>query len=73
MTLRGIGSTYAATLMASGIGTVEALAAADPDALWRKLHGGLRPTPAEVRVWVRAAQREGGSTPRLSDPQRPPP
>src|SRR6184192_3827003 len=73
VTLRGIGSTYAATLMASGIGTVEALAAADPDALWRKLHGGLRPTPAEVRVWVRAAQREGGSTPRLSDPQRPPP
>jgi len=73
VTLRGIGSTYAAALMASGIGTVEALAAADPDALWRKLHGGPRPTPAEVRVWVRAAQTEGGSTPRLSDPQRPPP
>src|SRR2546430_11158727 len=37
------------------------LAAADPDALWRKLRGGPRPTPAEVRVWVRAAQTEAGA------------
>lgn len=73
VTLRGIGSGYAATLMASGIGSVAALAAADPDTVWRRVRGGPRPTPAEVRVWVRAAQRDVGAAPRLSDPPQPPP
>jgi len=73
VTLRGIGSRYAATLMASGIGSVAALAAADPDTVWRRVRGGPRPTPAEVRVWVRAAQRDVGGAPRLSHPPQPPP
>jgi len=73
VTLRGIGSGYAATLMASGIGSVAALAAADPDTVWRRVRSGPRPTPAEVRVWVRAAQRDVGAAPRLSDPPQPPP
>src|SRR5205823_13179482 len=64
VTLHGIGSRYAATLMASGIGSVAALAAADPDTIWRRGRAGPRPTPAEVRVWVHAA--------RLSDPPQPP-
>ena len=72
VTLRGIGTTYAATLMASGIGSVKALAAADPDTVWGRVRGGPRPTPAEVRVWVRAAQREVGAATRLSDLPSPP-
>jgi len=52
---------------------VAALAAADPDTVWRRVRGGPRPTPAEVRVWVRAAQRDVGAAPRLSDPPQPPP
>lgn len=55
--LRGIGSAHAATLLAAGIGTVEELAAAAPDSVWRLVRYGPRPTPAEVRVWVRAAQK----------------
>ncbi|HYL21451.1 MAG TPA: DUF4332 domain-containing protein [Gemmatimonadales bacterium] len=55
-TLRGIGTAHAATLIAAGIGTVEELAAAAPDSVWRLARDGPRPTPAEVRVWVRAAQ-----------------
>ncbi len=80
VTLRGIGTAHAAALIASGIGTVEELAAAPPDSVWRRVHRlhGPRPTPAEVRVWVRAAQREvrampppaGGSSPTLSPPRR---
>src|SRR5437762_2744697 len=72
VTLRGIGTTYAGTLMASGIGSVKALAAADPDTVWQRVRGGPRPTPAEVRVWVRAAQREVGAATRLSDLPSPP-
>ncbi len=56
-TLRGIGTRHAAALMASGVSSVEALAQADPDSLWRRLHRSARPTAAEVRVWIRAAQR----------------
>ena len=73
VTLRGIGSAHAAALIGSGIGSVEALATADPDTLWRKVRAGPRPTPAEVRVWVRAAQREVGAASRLSDLPPPPP
>ena len=72
VTLRGIGSAHAAALMGSGIRSVEALAAADPDTVWERVRGGPRPTPAEVRVWVRAAQREVGAANRLSDLPSPP-
>lgn len=65
--LRGIGTRHAAALIAGGIATVEALAAADPDSVWRIAHqgsrrGGARPTPAEVRVWIRAARKAAGSS-----------
>jgi hypothetical protein len=73
VTLRGIGSAHAAALIGSGIGSVEALAAADPDTVWRLVRGdGPRPTPAEVRVWVRAAQQEVGAATRLSGLPPPP-
>ena len=72
VTLRGIGSAHAAALIGNGIGSVEALAAADPDTVWRLVRDGPRPTPAEVRVWVRAAQRDVGAAPRLSDLPQPP-
>ncbi len=55
-TLRGIGTRHAAALIASGIGTVEALAQADPERVARIAHGSAHPTLAEVRVWVRAAE-----------------
>jgi len=68
-TLRGIGARHAAALIAGGIATVEALAQADPDSVWRVAHHGTRPTPAEVRVWIRAAQREaGGPVKHAPDP-----
>ena len=72
VTLRGIGSAHAAALIGSGIGSVAALAAVDADTVWRRVRGGPRPTPAEVRVWVRAAQREVGAATRLSDRPSPP-
>jgi predicted flap endonuclease-1-like 5' DNA nuclease len=62
-TLRGIGTAHAAALIGAGIGSIEELARADPDALWRAVHHTPRPTPAEVRVWVRAAQRAAGIPP----------
>lgn len=63
VTLRGIGTSHAAALIASGFSTMDELAAASPDSVWRHVHHGPRPTPAEVRVWVRAAQRERPATP----------
>lgn len=59
-TLRGIGTRHAAALIAGGIGTADALAHADPDSVWRIAHRSARPTRAEVRVWIRAAQRQKG-------------
>jgi hypothetical protein len=59
-TLRGIGTAHAARLRAAGVATVRQLAAADPDSLWQRVRGSHRPTPAEVRVWVRAAQAAQG-------------
>jgi predicted flap endonuclease-1-like 5' DNA nuclease len=56
-TLRGIGTAHAGQLLDHGITSVRALAGADPDSLWRLIDHGPRPTPAEVRVWVRAAQQ----------------
>jgi hypothetical protein len=57
--LRGIGTENAAALAAAGYGSVQLLAAAPAEAVWRAVQrpGAARPTPAEVRVWVRAAQR----------------
>jgi hypothetical protein len=63
-TLRGIGTLHAAALIAGGIPTVAALGQADADSVWRIAHRGPRPTPAEVRVWIRAAQRETDAAPR---------
>src|SRR3989441_12913632 len=53
VTLRGIGTAHAAVLIGGGVGSVEALANSDPDSVWMIVRGGARPTPAEVRVWVR--------------------
>ena len=63
VTLRGIGTEHAAALIGGGVGSVEALAGSDPDSVWMIVRGGARPTPAEVRVWVRAAQRQARPTP----------
>ena len=60
-THEGIGTAHAAVLIGGGIGTVEALARTDPDSVWRIVHHSARPTRAEVRVWVRAAQAAIGS------------
>ena len=69
VTLRGIGTAHAAVLIGVGVGSVEALAGSDPDSVWKMVRagggggGGARPPPTEVRVWVRAAQRQAGPTP----------
>ena len=60
VTLRGIGTVNARRLAAIGVSSVATLAIQDPDILVVKLAAApgerrLRPTPAEVRVWVRAA------------------
>ena len=62
VTLRGIGTAHAAALIGGGVGSVEALAEADPDSVWKMVRGGARPTLPEVRVWVRAAQRQARTT-----------
>lgn len=59
-TLRGIGTAHTAALIAHGIGSVQALAVADPDSVWSLVHHGARPTRAEVRVWVGAARQAAG-------------
>ncbi len=60
-TLRGIGAGNCRLLWAAGVRTVAELAAADPDALSRRLQRlSDRPRagwPPRVRVWVRAARR----------------
>ena len=63
VTLRGIGTGYAASLIGGGIVSVEELAAAAPDSVWRIVRHGPRPTLAEVHVWVRAAKRAAEATP----------
>ena len=62
VTLRGIGTAHAAALIGGGVGSVEALAEADPDSVWKMVRGGARPTLPEVRMWVRAAQRQARPT-----------
>jgi predicted flap endonuclease-1-like 5' DNA nuclease len=68
VTLRGIGARHAKRLVAVGIPSVCELARREPATLWASFHGttvathstGLpvRPTTAEVRVWVRAARQQ---------------
>ena len=60
VTLRGIGTANARRLADIGVTSVATLAIQDPDILAVKLAARpgerrRRPTPAEVRVWVRAA------------------
>jgi hypothetical protein len=60
VTLRGIGTANAHGLAAVGVTSIAALAVQDPDTLAallgaRASAGRRRPTPAEIRVWVRAA------------------
>ena len=57
--LRGIGVVHANRLLQNGIGSVCELSGRDPLVLWNRFqaYGQVRPTPAEVRVWIRAAQR----------------
>jgi Domain of unknown function (DUF4332) len=70
-TLRGIGTRHAAALIGGGIASVEVLSTVAPDSVWRIVGGARRgsrrsnPTPAEVRVWVRAARsaREPAAAP----------
>jgi hypothetical protein len=62
MTLRGIGEAHTRELAGAGVLTVCALASSHPPSLWRRIHAqspnlGRHPTEAEVRVWVRAAER----------------
>lgn len=62
MTLRGIGAAHARELARAGVPSVCDLGSSVPGDLWRRLHQlhpdlGRRPTEAEVRVWVAAAQR----------------
>ncbi|MBI1723687.1 MAG: DUF4332 domain-containing protein [Gemmatimonadetes bacterium] len=73
VTLRGIGTENARRLASVGIRDIETLAVQDPDTLAARLRRGgassaprTRPTPAEVRVWVRAALK-------LTLPERRPP
>jgi hypothetical protein len=59
-TLRGIGARHARTLQRVGVPDVCGLARRDAATLVdavRREAPGPRPTPAEVRVWVRAAGR----------------
>ncbi len=57
--LRGIGAAHAERLIQNGISSVCELSHADPSVIWKRFqpYGRVRPTQAEVRVWVRAAER----------------
>ncbi len=60
-TLRGIGAEHAARLIELRIGTVCELAGTNAEVLFREYHEvatSNRPTAAEVRIWIRAAQEE---------------
>lgn len=59
--LRGIGSVHADRLREAGVTTVGALARSDPAWLAQHFTDEPRPTAAEIRVWVRAAQRAEGA------------
>jgi predicted flap endonuclease-1-like 5' DNA nuclease len=60
--LRGIGTRHAASLADLGIRSPCQLARWSPGSLWTAVHrqeadDRERPTPAEVRIWIRAARR----------------
>ena len=57
--LRGIGASHAEHLLRNGISSVCELSRADALATWNRFppRGQVRPTRAEVRVWVRSAER----------------
>lgn len=68
VTLRGIGTANAGRLAGVGIRDIRTLALQDPDSLAARLRTSravgatpTRPTPAEVRVWVRAALKASES------------
>ncbi len=58
---RGIGAAHAGELADIGVRSVCTLAATPAAAIWERLHRDRaqweRPTPAETRVWVRAATK----------------
>ena len=61
-TLRGIGAAQVRTLHQAGIRSVCGLAAGDANRIWHAARSGVsqpsfRPTRAEIRVWIRAANR----------------
>jgi hypothetical protein len=59
VTLRGMGTEHARVVLSLGANSVCELARRDPDVLHNELRHrivGVRPTAAEVRVWVRAAR-----------------
>ena len=58
--LKGLGAAHYNELRRLGIARVEALASQDPEALaarWQNVAGSKPPTPAQVKVWVRAARQ----------------
>ncbi len=68
VTLRGIGSTHAETLAEIDVRTVCSLARQTPGFLWNAVKGAqrnrregrpyVRPSPAEIRIWIAAARRD---------------
>lgn len=63
MLLKGLGAVHAERLVELGIASVCALSETDPFTIWSRLdaQGHVRPTQAEARVWVRAAERRCGN------------
>jgi hypothetical protein len=60
VSLRGIGTEHGKVLLSLGVRSVCELSAREPAALHgeiRQRTAGLRPTTAEVRIWIRAARR----------------
>jgi len=60
VTLQGIGTEHGRVVLSLGVNSVCELARQDPDVLHNEVQhrtSGVRPTPAEVRVWIRAARR----------------
>lgn len=60
--LKGLGAVNYNALRRLGVGTIGALARSDADALfslWQEAVPRMRPSLAQVRLWVRAARRAG--------------
>lgn len=67
VSLRGIGTENARLLIEARIFNVDQLALHDPDSLAARLRRGPRPSPGEVRVWVRAAREALAAPGRSQD------